>query len=128
MFQAGIFGRPIFSVVKDVISKLRISDCIMKKKYVYFRLVEQKPKTLVVGIHSISTDEKLGTIKWHPAWRQYVFQFEEGTIWSDGCIQQIINFKDKISELREVDNTEYTERRDRLRIEINNELGEGDND
>ena len=42
--------------------------------------------------------ELLGIVRWHGAWRQYVFIPENGTIWSSGCLKTIAEFLDKINK------------------------------
>ena len=49
-------------------------------------------KTRVVEVHSKTSNDVLGIIKWWPAWRQYCFFPEEGTVWSIGCMHQVHNF------------------------------------
>ena len=45
----------------------------------------------------------LGEIKFSGAWRQYVSEFEPGTIWSAGC-------KRKIAEFEEILNKKFREK------------------
>lgn len=51
----------------------------------------------------------IGTIRFSGAWRQYVTEFEKGTIWSAGC-------KEKIVEFEKILNKQF---RDKLKKEIN---------
>ena len=47
-------------------------------------------KTRIVQVKSISAQHTLlGTIKWHGAWRQYVFHPEAGTLFNRGCLDDI---------------------------------------
>ncbi len=34
----------------------------------------------------------LGIIRWFGRWRQYVFEPEAGTVWSCGCLSDVISF------------------------------------
>lgn len=62
--------------------------------YIYFELIEEKPKTYVYAIKSKSSDDRLGTLKYYPNWRQYCFFTEPGyeTIWSVSCLNEVIHF------------------------------------
>ena len=77
----------------------------MNKKYIKFKLIEEKPKTNVYLVCKTDGNE-LGKIYWHCTWRQYVFEPYEDTIWSLGCLQHICEFlkglkKDKKLEVLE---------------------------
>ena len=61
-------------------------------KYLEFKLLEIKPKTLVYGVFSTLRGFKLGTIKWHGTWRQYTFFPEKSSLFSASCMEEIINF------------------------------------
>jgi len=63
-----------------------------KIKYIEFNLLEQKPKTNVYAVRNIKAQMIIGYIKWHCAWRQYCFFPLEGTIFSEGCLEDIIEF------------------------------------
>lgn len=64
----------------------------MNKSYLEFKLLENKPKTLVYAVNSKSTGFRLGIIMWYGAWRQYCFFPEESTVFSKGCLEEINNF------------------------------------
>ena len=59
-------------------------------KYLEFRLLEEKPKTKVIGVFSRYAGIKLGVIKWYARWRQYAFFPENGTIFNVECLNDII--------------------------------------
>ena len=40
----------------------------------------------------------LGKIFFSGAWRQYVSEFDEGTIWSSGCKKKICEFEDLLNK------------------------------
>ena len=64
----------------------------MNKSYVAFVEIEKKPKTSIYAVNSKSSGERLGIIKWHSTWRQYCFFPEGGTLWSHGCLGEIMGF------------------------------------
>ncbi len=68
----------------------------MSKSYLEFELIENKPKTEVYSINSISSGFRLGTIKWFGSWRQYCFFPNEGTVFNQGCMQDIQDFMQKL--------------------------------
>lgn len=45
-------------------------------------------KTVVIHVHSKSHGDRLGTIRWYGAWRQYIFEPTEA-IFSEGCLKEI---------------------------------------
>ncbi len=71
-------------------------------KYEYFevRLIERKPKTNVYEVASQNGDV-LGIIKWYPQWRQYCFFPTSETVWSIGCLQDVLSVLAKLKEGRE---------------------------
>ena len=71
------------------------------KKYIYFEIIEEKPKTKVWSIFNKTDLSQLGIIKWLGSWRQYCFFPESKTIWSTGCLQDIIDFIAKENKARE---------------------------
>lgn len=59
-----------------------------KTKWLQFLIVDRKPKTLV--LHVVNTnDQFLGKIGWYGAWRQYVYESEDGIIYNNRCLQDI---------------------------------------
>lgn len=67
-------------------------------KYIEFKLVEQKPKTLVYDILNSNSDDKIGTVKWYAQWRQYIFFPANNCIFSCGCLEDIIDFTKKVQD------------------------------
>jgi hypothetical protein len=59
-------------------------------KYLEFHLLEQKPKTKVIGVYSKKNDDVLREIKWYGRWRQYAFFPEPETIFNSECLNDII--------------------------------------
>jgi hypothetical protein len=49
-------------------------------------------------IHSKRGDDLLGWIQYYEPWKQFVLSPETGTIFSTGCLQDIITFIDQIKD------------------------------
>jgi hypothetical protein len=47
-------------------------------------------KTSIYRVLSKSSGALLGTIHWWCKWRQYVFEAEPTVVWSDGCLQDVV--------------------------------------
>ncbi len=58
-------------------------------KYMTFRLMEQKAKTVVLEVVNNTGDYSLGFIEWYGPWRQYVFQPASNTEFNAGCLSTI---------------------------------------
>ena len=58
-------------------------------KYLEFSLIEQKPKTKIVGVWAKKNGGRLGLIKWYGPWRQYAFYPEDETLFNTGCLKEI---------------------------------------
>lgn len=71
----------------------------MGKKYLKFRLVQDDPRknTKVYGVYS-SDNYTLGIIRWHNPWRKYCFLPYSNTVHDASCLQEIIDFLDKINK------------------------------
>ena len=59
-----------------------------------------KKKTLEWTVHAKSDATFLGHIQWYSPWRQYVFYPEKKTLWSRGCLAEIIFFIAKNKDTR----------------------------
>jgi hypothetical protein len=70
-------------------------------KYIEFNLVEQKPKTSVYAIRNVKSQTIIGWLKWHPSWRQYCFFPEQNTVFSYGCLNDIIEQVNLLKKTRE---------------------------
>ena len=61
---------------------------------------EERPtlnkKTKRFNIISKNLNIQLGTISWYPQWRQYCFYPEENTVYSEGCLEEIFKFLEKL--------------------------------
>jgi len=69
----------------------------LMSKYLEFELLEQKPKTKVIGVISKRHNDMLGIIKWFPGWRQYALFPGNGTVFNVECLNDIQSY---ISELK----------------------------
>jgi len=72
----------------------------MSKSYVSFVEIEKKPKTSLFAVNSKSSGERLGIVKWHSIWRQYCFFPEASTLWSHGCLGEIMMFIMSLMSIR----------------------------
>lgn len=69
-------------------------------KFIEIILTEKKPKTNVYEVYNLKSGGSLGTIRWYGAWRQYCFYPDTNCIFSVGCLQDIINFINKVKSER----------------------------
>ncbi len=70
------------------------------KSYIEFNLLEQKEKTAIYEVQSLSCGTKLGIIKWYAPWRQYCFFPKSDTLWSIGCLNEVISFIQELKNKR----------------------------
>ena len=66
--------------------------------YIDYVLFELKPKTGVYRVFNKKSGITLGIIKWYPAWRQYCFFPLGNTIFSKGCLDDIIKITIEITK------------------------------
>lgn len=57
-----------------------------------------KRKTRIFNIYNRSSREIIGKILWNPGWRCYVFDPCYRTVWSSGCLQEIITIMNELME------------------------------
>ena len=60
-------------------------------KFIEFDEVMPHPKGIFL-IRNKRAKDILGKIEWYPRWRQYVVEFEEGTVWSQDCLADVRAF------------------------------------
>lgn len=74
----------------------------MKTEYKYLRFVEhvQTGKTRRWECRNIKHNTSLGWIGWSGAWRQYVFNPEDQTMFSRGCLADIQDFMQQAMQER----------------------------
>lgn len=70
------------------------------KDYVEFVVAEKKPKTNVYSVLSKNNGDILGRIYWYSPWRQYIFHPAPQSIWSRGCLKQVMDFIQKLMDER----------------------------
>ena len=70
------------------------------KEYIYFEIVEKKPKTNVYLVRAKSDGCILGKIYWHFPWRQYIFESKDLILWSKGCLLEVMNFLKNLMDKR----------------------------
>ena len=58
-------------------------------EYLVFRELPSTGKTKVISVDSKHYGDRLATIKWYGAWRQYTLQPEPRTIWNTGCLRDV---------------------------------------
>jgi hypothetical protein len=68
------------------------------KKYITFELVNIKPKTTEWFVINNKSRYLLASIGWLSTWRQYIVEFEEGTIFNDGCLRDVIEFLQELNK------------------------------
>ena len=59
--------------------------------FIWFDEVMPHPKGIFL-IRNKRAGDILGKIEWYPRWRQYVVEFEEGTVWSQDCLADVRAF------------------------------------
>lgn len=77
-----------------------VTEIKVISRYMYVEKYEEKPKTSVYHVYSVSDDVFLGEVKWWGPWRQYCFFPEEATIYSVGCMEDIVKFVKVLMEER----------------------------
>lgn len=68
-------------------------EVLKQTKWLRFKVIGQKPKTLVIAVDNES-GQRLGKIEWHAPWRQYCFIYNMSsftTILNKGCLDDISN-------------------------------------
>ena len=75
------------------------------KAYEYILIVERedvdpKKKTQEFSVRNKKSFDILGHIKWYSSWRQYCFIPCGDTVFSGGCLSDIINFLSLLKEER----------------------------
>ena len=76
----------------------------MKYQYIRMEELKKKPKTSVYGVFSNSSGDYLGSIEWWNGWRQYCFLPKDETVFSTGCMLDIIDFINRLKEERKAIN------------------------
>lgn len=63
-------------------------------QYIYMEKVGNSTsgKTSIWKVLNKKTQNSLGEIRWYASWRQYTFMPVQGTIFSEGCLNDIERF------------------------------------
>jgi hypothetical protein len=61
-------------------------------KHIHFVTVARKAKTSVWSCRNNQSNQELGQIRWHPAWRQYCFFTTIDAVYSPTCLDDIVHF------------------------------------
>jgi len=61
--------------------------------FVYERVPGRKTKSYAIVTHKGAT---LGLIKWYGPWRQFVLEAYDCTVWSGGCLAEVLDALEKI--------------------------------
>jgi hypothetical protein len=65
---------------------------VMEYQYIVMMLVYQKPRTKVWDVLNKASGNKIGRIGWYGPWHQYCFLPMPNTVFSKGCMTDIIDF------------------------------------
>ena len=71
-------------------------------KYIWFELVGDTGKTQMWAVVNKSSDIEIGEIKWHGAWRQYIFEPINNSFYNNGCLKSILTFLDRINKVKRI--------------------------
>ncbi len=61
------------------------------KKYLKFRIIEQKPKTNVYSVNN-NDNIQIGTIYWYSGWRRYIFESFPEIMIDQACLDEMSRF------------------------------------
>jgi hypothetical protein len=61
---------------------------------------DTKRKTKIYAVMNKHHGDELGEIKWYGAWHQFTFFPARATVWSIGCMQQVMDFIRQLMEER----------------------------
>ena len=61
-------------------------------KYIQFFQIGDTGKTTIWSIRNIKSGEELGKVKWYGPWRQYCFFLSQPSVYSAGCLEDIVSF------------------------------------
>lgn len=61
-----------------------------KFKFITVRETPNKGKTRRFLVFNNRSRDLLATIEWYGSWRQYVLYFHSGTVWNNGCLENVL--------------------------------------
>ena len=67
---------------------MEIGEIYRTTKWLTFRVVDKKPKTVVMSVVNTKHQE-LGIIRWQGTWRQYIYDENSGAMYNDQCLMDI---------------------------------------
>jgi len=67
-------------------------------EYLEVELISHREKTNIYLILNRKYNISIGQVKWHNYWRQYCFFPNSETIFSSGCMKDLVAFIDKLME------------------------------
>lgn len=74
----------------------------MPESYLLFNQLAAAGSTERWSVVSARRGDRLGTVRWHGAWRQYVFEPWPATIFSRGCLEEVNGVLEQLTrEFRE---------------------------
>ena len=62
----------------------------MKYKYIEFRQIESNTK--IWGCYNRKSGMLLGTVEWYGRWNRYLFSPDAGIVFTQDCLENIIDF------------------------------------
>jgi hypothetical protein len=72
-----------------------------KYQYISFLFIETTGKTTRWSVVNNMSSANLGKISWYSNWRQYCFSPAPDTVFSSGCMTDILDFIKQLKEQRE---------------------------
>ncbi len=65
-------------------------------KYMTAKAIVTSPRGIYT-IHAVD-DSIVGSVEWYPRWRKYVFEAEDGAVFSHDCMMAMAHFLDSMKE------------------------------
>lgn len=71
-----------------------------RSKWLKFRIIERKPKTVGIVIMSKDSGIPIGRIEWYKSFRKYSFFPEADTVFETVCLGDIVKVIDELEKIR----------------------------
>lgn len=68
--------------------------------YIEFELLGHKTKTTIWSCKNKKSGDVIGLVEWYCNWRQYCFMPKGDTVFSRGCMLDVIEFINKLEDER----------------------------
>jgi len=78
----------------------KIKELKTDYQYIEMNLLSQTEKTQCWAVRNKKSQLLLGRVGWSGAWRQYIFEPWENTIFSKGCLEDICYFIKQLMDKR----------------------------